>query len=332
MRVTRDLLINLAREQATKLAAKDRSLQCVLLIGSLLREGSFLGGVTDIDLVCVHDRPPKLEREIVRINADVHLDIVHLPDDTFTPPKKLRVNPWLGGTLDLGPMNLYDRYHWFDFIRASASAQFWQTENVIARARFFSGQARQTWQTLMDENPQGLKRTQLYLDALNHTANSLAVFSGMPLTTRHFILDLPERISKLDINDFTGPFVGLFSNESVEAAVIEKWRGQWLASFDAVAALKTGPMQYCATRRNYYDKAIEVMAADHPAAALWILLRTWTDLAAFLPKTETLYREWQSFLKALDLDNKGVAERLPLLDNLLDLVENTIDQKQQESA
>ena len=103
MRITRDLLLNLARENAAKLAARDRSVLCIYLVGSLLREDPFLGGVTDIDMVCVHDHTPTAGREIVRINADVHLDVAHLAQSVFEHPRRLRANPWVGGSLDEGP-------------------------------------------------------------------------------------------------------------------------------------------------------------------------------------------------------------------------------------
>jgi hypothetical protein len=332
MRITRELLINVAREQTEKITLKDHSVQCAYLVGSLLRDEPFLGGITDIDLVYVHDRPVQKPREIIRLNAEVHLDIAHLTEEAFNPPRKLRTDAWIGGTLDKGPLVLYDRFHWFDFTRASAASQYWQTENVIKRARSFAAPARQAWQTLVDENPQGLKRTQLYLGALRDTANALAVYSGTPLTLRHFILDLPERINKIDIPEFTASFVAQFSNESIEAAHLEKWHSEWLAAYDAVKGLKETPVQYSPNRRIYYEKAMEVLAPDHPAAALWILLNTWTDLASLMPKTESLYKEWQSFIRALRLDSKGMPEHLVSLDTLLDLVESTIDSWQEENA
>jgi hypothetical protein len=332
MRITRELLINIAREQTDKLTEKDHSVQCAYLVGSLLHNEAFLGGITDIDLVCVHDRPVQKPREIVRLNNEVHLDIAHLTDDAFNPPRKLRTDAWIGGTLVEGPLVLYDRFHWFDFTRASAASQFWQSENVIKRARSFAVPARQAWQTLMEEAPQGLRRTQLYLSALSNTANALAVYSGTPLTTRHFILDLPERINKIDIPEFTASFVALFSNESIESADHEKWHAQWLAAYDTVKVLKEAPVKFAANRRGYYEKAMEVLAPDHPAASLWILLVTWTELAALLPKTESLYKEWQSFIRILGLDSKGIAEHLANLDTLLDLVESTIDSWKTENV
>jgi hypothetical protein len=332
MRVTRDLLLNLAREQTAKLAAKDNSLQCIYLVGSLLHEAPFLGGVTDIDLVCVHDRPVKTPREIVRINAEVHLDIAHYTDDTYSPPRRLRTDAWIGGAMDEGPLVLYDRDHWFDFTRASAIAQYWQTDYIITRARRFATSARQAWQTLTEEAPQGLKRAHLYLNSLTDLANAPAVLNGMPLTTRRLLLDLPGRIGMLDIPEFTGLFAAQFSNESVNTALLEKWQTQWLAAYDAVKNVKELPVQFCATRRNYYDKAVSVLIPDYPTAALWILLSTWTEIAAYLPKTESLYKEWQSAFHTLGLDSKGLPARLESLDALIDMVDGNIDRWQAENA
>ena len=333
MRVTRDLLLNLAHEQTAKLAAKDNSIQCVYLVGSLLHEAPFLGGVTDVDLVCVHDRPVKTPREIIRINSDVHLDVAHLSAETFSPPRRLRLDAWIGGTLDKGPLVLYDRFHWFDFTRASAISQFWQTEHTVSRARGFAGRARKDWLSLSEEaSPQGLKRSQLYLDALANAANALAVLNGVPLTTRHFMLDLPERMADLNLNEFTGSFVSLFANESVTSEQLEKWQTQWEAAYDFVKELPGSPVKFCPTRRNYYAKAVSVLIADHPAAALWILATTWCELAAFLPKTESLYKEWQAFMRILELDSKGLPSHLTGLDSLLDNVENTLDGWLEEAA
>jgi len=59
MRVTREILLKQARENAKLLTAKDRGIICVYLTGSLLKDDPFIGGITDIDLICVHDLPVK---------------------------------------------------------------------------------------------------------------------------------------------------------------------------------------------------------------------------------------------------------------------------------
>jgi hypothetical protein len=184
----------------------------------------------------------------------------------------------------------------------------------------------------VDEAPQGLKRNQLYLKALRDTANAPAVLSGTALTPRRFLLELPERIAKLDIPEFTGAFIAQFTNDSVDPEQMDKWLSQWQASFDAIKGQKEIPVNLVPTRRNYYEKAITVMAPDHPAAALWLLLNTWTEIAALLPKTEPLYKEYQACMRTLELDSKGIPGRLASLDTLIDMVENNIDRWQEENA
>jgi hypothetical protein len=333
MRITRDLLLSLARENTVKLAAKDRSLVCVYLVGSLLREDPFLGGVTDIDLVCVHDKEIKQSREIVRITADVHLDLTHLPQSLFEHPRSLRTDPWIGGTLDSGPIALHDKLHWFDYTRASATAQFWKAEHALARVNSFAFRARQTWQQLADETlPQGLKRTEAFLEAINDTVNAVACFTGAPLTTRRLLLELPERALKADQPDLTGTFVSLFTSDAFDDDAWATWVPQWLNALDALKTIKDAPLDLCPARRSYYEKSASALYDDHPAAALWIMLRTWTLAASVLPKSEPAYKEWQTFTRALELDGRGLHARIEALDALLDNAESAISAWQGENA
>ena len=146
------------------------------------------------------------------------------------------------------------------------------------------------------------------------------------------MLDLPERIARIDLPEFTGAFVAQFANEAVEGEKLTKWQSQWLAAFDSIKNTRGIPVQFVPTRRNYYDKAIDALIPDHPAAALWILLTQWTEIAAYLPKAESAYKEWQSFTRALELDSKNMPDRLESLDALLDSTENAIDHWLEENA
>jgi hypothetical protein len=329
MRVTRDLLLNLARENASKMVTKERGLVCVLLTGSLLKAAPFIGGVTDIDLLCVHDRPVPAAREIIRINAEVHLDIAHYTQDAFSPARKLRVDPWLGGALSIGSNILQDSMHWFDLIRSSATAQFWQPENISARVKNFLISARQNWTGLQEGTlPQGIKRVQALLDAIRDTANAAAVFSGMPMTVRRMFIDLPERTVKAGLLDLPGELVDLFTSDEVTDENWKVWLANWAASFEALKSVKDCPVSVHPNRRNYYEKAVEALAVDRPAAAVWIMLRTWTKAAAVLPKSEPSYKDWQNMCRQLSLDAKHLPARLEALDHVLDQVEEAVDRLQ----
>ncbi|MBA4385105.1 MAG: hypothetical protein C0410_10255 [Anaerolinea sp.] len=326
MRVTRDTLLNLARENAAKLTAKDRGLVCVYLTGSLLRPDPFIGGITDIDLICVHDRPITASREIVRITSDVHLDIAHYPQEAFSPARKLRIDPWIGGALELGAISLQDSTHWFDLTRSSAISQYWQTANVSARCRYFLDSARQDWQALVDGSlPQGIKRMQAFLNAVRNTANAAATLSGMPLTVRRLFIDLPERAEKAGIPDLTGDLVQLFTSAEVTDESWQPWLAGLNSSFEELKPSKTIPPSINPNRRSYYEKAIVALSEERPAAAVWVLLDVWTMAATQLSKAEAPYKEWQEFCHQLKLESKTLSARLEALDSVLDMVEETIE-------
>lgn len=326
MRITRESLLILARENAAKLSSKDRGLVCVFLTGSLLKNEPLIGGNTDIDLVCVHDRPVAASREIIRINADVHLDIAHYPQEAFSPARKLRLNPWIGGAFEMGSLYLQDSTHWYDQTRSTAISQFWLPANVSARCKIFLGAARLNWQNLTDGSlPQGIKRTQAFLNAIRDTANATATVTGMPLTVRRLFLDLPELANKARLPDLTGDLVNLFTSEAVRDEHWAPWLDSLSTAFEALKTAKTIPPSIHPNRRNYFEKAIFAMSEERPAAALWVLLDIWTMIAAQLPKTDHSYKEWQAFSQQLNLDNKKLLSRLDGLDAAIDQVEEIVD-------
>lgn len=326
MRVTRDTLLNLAKENASKLTAKDRGLVCIYLTGSLLKQDPFIGGITDIDLICVHDRAITERREIVRINSDVHLDIAHYTQEDFSPARKLRIDPWIGGALELGAICLQDSSHWFDLTRSTAISQYWQSSNVSARCKLFLDSARQDWQALVDGTvPQGIKRIQTFVNAIRKTANATASLSGMPLTVRRLFIDLPERAEKAGIPDITGDLVQLFTSSEVTDACWQPWQSGLNNAFEGLKTAKSIPPTISTNRRSYYEKAILALSEERPAAAVWVLLDVWTMAANQLTKTEAPYKEWQDFCHQLRLDSKTLPLRLDALDSALDLVEEAVE-------
>ena len=65
MKLTKDLLIRFAKTHvAERLQKKPRPL-CIYLTGSVCTEDFLLGGCTDIDLVCIHNIQPAVERELM---------------------------------------------------------------------------------------------------------------------------------------------------------------------------------------------------------------------------------------------------------------------------
>lgn len=326
MRITRDILLNQAQENATKLAAKDRGLICIYIAGSLLQENPLIGGITDIDLICVHDRRVNVRREVIRLSADVSLDLAHYEQEEFEPARKLRTNAWIGGEMENVPIVLHDSLHWYDFTRASATAQFWRPENIAARAHSFLVPARKAWSDLRDEAvPQGIKRITAYLTALRDTANSVAVLSGAPLTVRRMLVDLPMRALKASLPDFAGDFVQLFTNSEITDELFDQWLQSYPAVFEELKETGTAPVSLQFFRQAYYEKAIRALYPDHPAAAIWTLLDTSTWAASALPKSGPSYKNWQTLCRTLELDSRHMPARLDALDSLLDTVEETVE-------
>jgi len=326
MRITRDTLLNQARENARLLTTKDRSIICIYVSGSLLREDPFLGGITDIDLICVHDRPVKMKREIIRLSPDITLDLAHYDQEEFEPPRKLRTNAWIGSWLEAVPIVLYDTLRWYDFMRAAATAQIWKAENVAARVRSFLVPARKTWADLQEDAiPHGIKRTTAFLGALADTANAVACLKGSAVAERRRVYELPSRAEAAGLPDFTANFIPLFTSAEFTDENFSAWADSYHLFFDALKDIPESLAELALCRRAYYEKAVRALYPVNPAGALWLLLNTWTRAATVLPKTEQPYKDWQSICRQLEVDSKSLTARLDDLDHLLDTVEEVTD-------
>ncbi len=147
MRITRENLVRIAKETAQKRALSEPELVAAYLTGSLRTPDPFLGNTTDIDIVLVHERPPQIQREIVPLTPEIHLDIVHHPRSDYDKPKALRVHPWLGPEL-YDPLPLYGTQHFFEFIQAGVRDKFNEPESTLLRSRTLAENSRQEWSNL----------------------------------------------------------------------------------------------------------------------------------------------------------------------------------------
>ncbi|HNS06948.1 MAG TPA: hypothetical protein PKZ26_09050 [Anaerolineaceae bacterium] len=326
MRITRELLLKHARENSAALTAKDRSIICIYISGSLLQEDPFIGGITDIDLICVHNQPVARRREVLRLSHEVNLDLAHYEQEEFEPARQLRHNAWIGGWFENVPIVLYDALRWYDFTRASATAQFWRPEYVASRARSFLNPARKTWNDLEEGNiPQGIKRVTAYLGALRDTANAVAVFSGAPLAERRLLMELPARAAAAGLSGLFADFVSLFTSSEVSDENFTAWVSSYVGIFEALKQSTTAPVSLSPYRRGYYEKALNALYPHSPAAAVWLMVYTWTKAAAALPRTEQPYKDWQELCRQLDLESRDLPTRLELFDAVLDTVEEAVD-------
>lgn len=323
MRINRETLLKLARETVTQRTRKDRSILAVYLSGSLLDDDYLLGGTGDIDLTFIHIDKVEPEREIVRLNDDVHLDIAHHAQKEYIQTRRLRLHPWLGPTI-YNCQTFYDPQHIMDFTQASVRGQFDQPENVLGRATSQVQHARQMWAGLMQNTKlSGFEPVKMYLRALEQAANAIALVSGPPLTERRLLMNFRKCASAIGQPSLYDGLMGLLGSGEMDGEEMRTWLPAW------EAALKTLPEEKCPprllpARRNYYLKAIQaVLGKDEPRHALWPLLNTWTLTVNILQSDPS--EEWQKAFQKLGLQGEGLTEKVEALDAYLDLVEETMD-------
>jgi hypothetical protein len=325
MRITRETLIQTARNHVAQRVRSDRSLMTVYAVGSLLSESPLLGGTTDIDLVFVHNDEPSIPREIVRLSPEVTLDIAHLPQSLYRQPRHLRLDAWVGASLCKTRLILHDTQHWFEFTQSSVSAQFNLPGNIMARALKQAEAARQSWFALPVDPADHARNLLAYFKTIELAANAVANLTGIPLTERRFLLAFPERAQAIDKPGLFSALLGLMGATNTSSEQVKTWLPQWSAVLHAVEGVDNLPIRLSPYRRAYYERACDALAADTPAAALWPLMRTWTLALTCLPHDDPHRGEWQQACAALDLDEKQLGDRLSALDTYLDTIDETLE-------
>ncbi len=326
MRVTRDLLLKAARTAVQQRTMRDKRIVCAYLTGSLIDDLPLLGGTADIDLIFVHDSPPPQPREIVRLTPDVHLDLAHHDQRLYNQPRELRLNPWVGSYLVKDPIVLHGTQHWFEFVQATVFSKFYQPESVIGRAQPLAEKARQTWLDFqLDPREPDVDRIWLYLQALENAANAVSVLNGPPLTERRFLLQFPQRMEELGYPGLATRLVDLLGAALPDGSALQQWQADWQEAMVHAGSLADCPINLHPIRHPYYFRAVEALAHDEPAAALWIMLRTWTQAVLSSPKMESSLNGWQQAFALLGLMGNDFQTRLNDLDRFLDQVEEIIE-------
>ncbi len=323
MRVTRETLIRLAKENAKTRAFDNKDIVAAYLIGSLLTDDPFLGGLTDIDLVIVTAGKPPRTREIVKLTGDFHLDITYHARAEFNPARELRVNPWLGPEI-YDPMLLYERERFFDFVQAAvrAGSEFHGPALTLQRCRTLLAHGRGVWTDLLeaDENV-GPKEVAHYLKSIYHAACAVTELNGNPLAERRLLLDFPTRAARADRPQMAAGLAGLLGGLGLESGIPADWFPAWQKDFLAASQSGKEDARIHAARVNYYLKAFEAMEGIAP---LWPLLHTWTLSAKALPSSALT--DWQAAITQLGLTGKSFSEKVQGLDQFLDEVEILLDE------
>ncbi len=324
MRITRDLLLRLAKENTEERAFNTESIIAAYLTGSLLQEEPLLGGTTDIDLVFVHNIPPALLREIKALSPDIHLDIHHRYQKAYDPPRALRSDPWLGYEL-YAPQLLYETKHFFEFHQASLRAGFDEPKNLLKRSYKLLNYARKIWMDLQLNASDATPATVLsYLDALHHAANAVAELTGPPLAERRFLLDFPARAEAIKRPEFARGLLGLLGGTEITPSTLAEWLPAWENFFNFASEASGADIRIHNARQSYYKSAIvEMLEGENPLNALYPLLLTWTLSAQSLPENQIT--AWQSACELLKIGGEHFESRLEGLDHYLDNIEEMLE-------
>lgn len=323
MRITRNILIRIARETAQKRVLADPELVAVYLTGSLRSENPFLGNSTDIDLVIVHAGQPNIHREIISLTPEISLDIIHNSRSDYEKPKELRIHPWLGPEL-YDPLPLYDTQYFFEFVQAAVRAEYHEPVNVLARAHRNAEHARQIWSGLQHSRETDPALLLAYLKGVNHAANAIALLTDGPLAERRFLLQFPVRAVAAGVPDLDAGLLGLLAATKVGIETLGGFLVEWEKSFLDAAGREQVHASIAASRLAYYKKSFDaLLAGESPHAILWPLIHTWTLSAAVLPPTQR--SNWQAACETLGLIGDAFNERLAGLDRFLDTVEELLE-------
>jgi len=325
MRITRDLLLNAAKDFVTRSVKADRSITAIYLTGSLFTDNPLFGGTTDIDLVFVHDRIPIAPREIHRFTDEITLDLYHHNQAIYEQPRLLRVDPTLGPPINSTRIILHDSQHWFEYTQAIITAQFDRADYQGERIRKLAADARAAWWHLEGKENATPKEMVSFIESVELATNAVASISGLPLAERRFMLGLPERCQAVENPQFGLALASLLGFSTFDFSALEEWINRWSAALSSPDNPSSVPPGIHPYRRLYYSNAVKSYFKDGQLeSCLWIMLKTWTALSSYLSSRITGVKEYSVFLSALGFVKGSFQEKVTSLDSYLDASEDII--------
>lgn len=333
MRITRDLLLKLARESVQQHTRNDRNITAAFLLGSVpTLDDPFLGGATDIDILFLCAQEPVTPRQAVRLNNEVTLDLMFAAQSAYEPPRKQRSHPWRGYDL-YNPLPLFETSHFFEFAQASVRAGFHDPANALTRARYFARPARAAWMDLQ-LNPGNPTAPDLekFLRAAGNAANAVAALSGPPLSDRRLLSEFPTRAAQAGLPELTGRLFNMLGIDRLEPKTALGWLDDWQTAVQ-VAIDRRVDARLHAHRIPYYRLALEaLLRSPYPSAALWLLLEPWTVGAAAMSELREPAKAWNAAMTTLGLTGPGFADKMDQLDQYLDRLESALEQYATENG
>jgi predicted nucleotidyltransferase len=323
MRITREMLLKLAKDTTEKRFKPDPHVVAVFLVGSMRNDGDpLLGGTADIDLLVITKGEPLREREIVKVSTEIHFDLMFESEKAYAKPRELRGDPWRGWAM-WDPMLLHEKGRFFEYTQSSLRAQFDDPVNILARSRALANRAREAWTGFQfggEPNPGQ------YLAAVQDAGNSVAVLSGAPLPERRFIPAFSEKAKKAGRPELSNTLATMLGGLDVSPDDIRAWLGPWETTFETAAQSPAIDGRIHMARLAYYKNAIlAALAANESTQALWLILHSWSLATQAGNLSIEQVETWNAASKFAGLRGPSFETRLQSMDHFLDAVDEMLD-------
>ncbi len=326
MRITKEMLQKSARDSVAVRLKSDKDLVAAYLTGSVLGDDPLLGGQADIDLVLVHSNEPQKQREIVKVFDEVHLDITHHPQSMYFQPRELRMDPWLGYSIQSNPLLLYDVRHWFEFTQASVGSQFYRPDHAIGRARKLAENARVIWTDIHQTKMTFAQKVNRYFDSLECAGNAIACLSGSPIGIRRFSLMIEDRFASIGQEDMYSGFIYMTGINDVTEEDVLDMLPDWERAYQVAGQQENCAPELHPLRKDYYLKAMqEILEENNPDSIAMLFLHTWNKSICASLSTTPEYDTWLQTMSKFHLSKDELPDRLTLLDHFIDRLDEALE-------
>jgi len=294
--ISRETLLQIARDAAAQRMAARRSLLSAYLTGSVAAGEPLLGEATDIDLILIDAEAPLQEREIVRLSDQVILDILYRPKHAYANAKTLRTDPWRGPEM-CAPYFLSDPTHFFELAQASVRGQFHRPDYVVGRARACLHLAREELHlgAVPGAEPQAPVTLANFCQALWYASNACLCLNGFPAGRRRLTLHLAQAQPEM-----YAAFSALWSDVPLTAESAQLWLEDWSAAY--LAGQSSDNELIHPARRSVYARGFQAqIQAGRGSDCWWLMLYTWQACLKNLAGDSLHADRWTAFLEQLHM-------------------------------
>ncbi len=303
---------------------RDLNLLAMYLTGSLLGDEPLFGGITDLDVVCLYNLAPEQTVEVRPLPGGVHLDVRHWPREQVEPPRKLRLDPWLGHEIYYA-QPLYDPQHFLDFVQSGARSRFHHPEVAARRAWNLLEQARSAWANLLQAEPLTPAQVQSFLETVYTAMHIPATLHGRVLPWRRAAVLWRQEAAAAGHPEWVAGWLQVLAAPGVTVEALRAALTPWAAAWQAARTAAPQDPAFHPAREQYYRAGLTaLLAQEPPTQALLLLLATWSWALRAAGADAAPRAEWEATLQAWGWEDADA--RLTALDQWLDALEAYLEQ------